>query len=393
MHNVFISHPGLQHAHQLAWALHERELLHAFWSAVPVVCDSETLPFWLPASYTRRVKKVEIPRKFRRHPMIFQGLLRVGSVLPSGFSREDYAHRIFHLFDWWVAKHIAKIQPKVVIAYENSAYHTFRAAKAIGARCILDAPSLHHLAGARLIDVKPTPYLAEINRRKDEEVALADMILTCSPLAAEGYLEAGVPSEKVRPTLLGATLPKDVSVWSPHARPLHFIFAGVLSHRKAIDVILAAFRRLGAEALPYRLSFVGGQGELGWVEEIEQTPNAKYYPGVAQAELFHMLAEADCLLLPSRFDSFGMVVAEAMACGTPAIVSTQTGAKAMIEQFPGSGWVVTCDEDNLYRCVKERIENRGSLFAAREHALGASRHFTWQAYRERVGTLIQDWMH
>ena len=390
---VFVAHPGLQHAHQLAWGLHERSLLQEFWSGVPVFSDGEKLPSWLPTSYAQRVKKVGIPPELRRHPIVFQGLLRANSVLPPGFSREDYAHRVFHLFDWWIAKHIPRLKPKVVVAYENSAFHTFRAAKAIGARCILDAPSLHHLAGAKLMVVRPTPYLAEINRRKDEEVALADMVLTCSPLAAEGYLDAGVAPEKVCPMLLGATLPDGVGGWRPHAQPLHFIFAGVLSHRKAIDVILSAFRRLYTEALPYRLSFVGGLGEPGWVQKIEETPGASYSPGVAQAALYQMLAQADCLLLPSRFDSFGMVVAEAMACGTPAIVSTQTGAKAMIEQFLDAGWVVACDEDSLYKCVKEHIQNREKLFAARGYALAASQHFTWQAYRRRVGQLIQDWMH
>lgn len=99
------------------------------------------------------------------------------------------------------------------------------------------------------------------------------------------------------------------------------------------------------------------------------------------------------MLLPSRFDSFGMVVAEAMACGTPAIVSENVGAKAIIEQFPGSGWIVECTEDSLYRCVKERIENREALFAARTVAKEASHSFSWQAYREqRVGQLLQEWL-
>lgn len=389
---MFVSHPGLQHAHQLAWGLHERGILQAFWSGVPVMSNGEKAPIWLPAAYAQRIKKADIPAEFRRHPILFQALLRAGAVLPSGFSREDYAHRIFHLFDWWVAKQIINLKPKVVVAYENSAYHTFQAAKAIGARCLLDAPSLHHTAGARLMPNKPTPYLAEINRRKDEEVALADLILTCSPLAAESYIGSGVLPAKVRPMLLGATLPKGIRFWQPHTKPLHFIFAGGLRHLKAIDIILSAFKRLHSESLPYQLSFVGGQGEPGWVEKIENTPAATYYPGVGQAALYQMLAKADCLLLPSRFDSFGMVVAEAFACGTPAIVSTRVGAKAIIEQFPNAGWIVDCDEYHLYQCVKDRIQNRAALFAARSHALEASRHFTWQAYRGRVSKHIQEWM-
>ena len=240
--------------------------------------------------------------------------------------------------------------------------------------------------------VKTTPYLKEINRRKDEEVALADMILTCSPMAADSYLDAGVPTNKVHAILLGATMPINIESWQQHSKPLHFIFAGGLRYLKAIDIILAAFQRLHAEAIPYQLSFVGGEGEPGWAKKIEQTPCSRYYPGVPQAELFRMLAQADCLLLPSRFDSFGMVVAEAMACGTPAIVSTQTGAKAMIEEFPNSGWIVACDKDSLYQCIKERIQNREALFAARQYAHEASQHFTWQAYRERVGKFTADWI-
>lgn len=392
MSAVFVSHPGLQHSHQLAWALHERVLLQAFWSGVPVLGDGEQLPFWLPKSYAARIKKVGILRELRRHPVFFQGLLRADGILPRGFLRGDYAHRIFHFYDWWVAKHIPRLKPQVVVAYENSAYHTFRAAKKIGARCILDASALHHVAAARLMNIQPTPYLAEINRRKDEEVALADLILTCSPMAAESYIDAGVPVSKVQPMLLGATLPDSIIKWVPHAQPLHFMFAGSMRYLKSIDLILQAFTRLHAEDFQYRLSFVGGSGESGWVEAIRQTPHAAYYGNVAQSELFQKLAQADCLLLPSRFDSFGMVVAEAMACGTPAIVSTQTGAKAMIEQFPQSGWIVECNEEALYRCIKARIQNREALFAARVHAQVASQHFTWQSYRERVGQLIQDWM-
>lgn len=393
MSEIFVCHPRTQHSQQLAWALQERNLLKEFWSGVPVLDDDEPPPFWLPEYYSRRLKRVSIPVTSRRHPLLFQALWRADRFIPISILGSDYNYRVFHFFDWWVAQHISKLKPKVVVAYENSAYHTFRAAKAIGARCILDAPSFHHSAIARLTTVKNTPYLKKINNRKDQEIALADMILTCSPLAAESYQAIGVSSNKILPMLLGATLPDGIDNWSSHTNPLHFIFAGGIRSLKGIDVILAAFKRIHLESLPYKLSFVGGEGEPGWIEKIRKTPNATYYPGVSQVELYKMLAQADCLLLPSRFDSFGMVVAEAFACGTPAIVSTQTGAKAMIEQFPNAGWIVLAgDEDDLYRCIKMRIKNREETFGARAYALEASRHFTWQSYRDRVGSSIENWI-
>ncbi len=392
MTSIFISHPTLQHSHQLALALHERGLLQAFWSGVPVISDGEKLPFWLPRSYASKVKTVAIPPDLRRHPMFFQTLLRAGRGVPKRFSRDDFAHRNFHFYDWWVAQHIEKLKPKVVVAYENSAYHSFRAAKAIGARCILDAPSLHHMTAEKLMEFKQTPYLPEINRRKDEEVAMADLILTCSPFAAKSYVENGVLGCKVQPMLLGAALPDGIISWRDNNEPLHFMFAGALSYRKAIDVILQVFAKLNIEGLEYRLSFIGGEGEAGWVEAISKTPNALYLGGMSQKALYQQLPRADCLLLPSRYDSFGMVVAEAMACGTPAIVSTQTGAKAIIEQFPDAGWVVECNADSLYHCVKARIQHREELFVARDAALTAAKHFTWQAYRTRVGQFIEEWI-
>lgn len=390
MGRVFVSQPGLQHAHQLALALHERGLLQAFWSGVPVLAEGERLPFWLPASYAKRVKSVAIPPELRKHPMVFPALLRAGRFLPRSLSHEDYAHRVFHLYDWWVSKHISSLKPKVVVAFENSAYHTFRAAKAIGARCVLDAPALHHQAAAKILKTPASPYLQEINRRKDEEVAMADLVLTCSPLAADSYLQAGVPANKVHSIFPGATLPAGLISWRRHDQPLRFTFAGGLRYLKAIDLILKAFERIHADGLPYRLDFAGGEAEPGWIKAIEKVPHTIYHGDLNQAELFQRLAQSDCLLLPSRFDSFGMVVAEAMACGTPAIVSEQTGSKAMIEQFSGAGWVVPCDEDALYQRVKALIMNREALFAARGSALEAAQCFSWENYHKRIGALIEE---
>ncbi|KMN22570.1 glycosyltransferase family 4 protein [Pseudomonas helleri] len=391
--SIFISHPGLQHSHQLALALFEQGLLKEYWSGVPIMVNRDELPVWLPEKYASRIKTMDIPKKIRRHPYAFQLLIKAGTLLPAGFSKTDYTHRIFHAFDWWVAQHIKKIRPSIVIGFENSSYHTFKAAKEIGALCILDAPALQHLSAAKLTPTVPTAYLQEINRRKDDEVSMANLILTCSPLAAESYLLAGVKNEKIQSLLLGATVPPGIDKsWKPHNRPLEFIFAGALRKLKSIDLILNVFNRLHLEGFAYKITFVGGQGEDGWVQKIEDTPGALYHPSLPQNLLYKKLAEADCLLLPSRFDSFGMVVAEAMACGTPAIVSVQTGSKAIIEQFPKSGWIVDVNEDSLYSCIKERIINRDELFAARQNALEASRVFTWESYRKRASDLIKNWI-
>lgn len=393
MTSILVTHPGLQHSHQLALALHERRLLGAFWSGVPIAAPGEPLPRWLPAYYRERIRRIPIPASLRRHPARFQIVLRaLGAATGVGVNVDP--HRIFHWFDSWASGRVHAMRPDVVVAYENSAFHTFAAAKAVGARCILDAASFHHKAGEILLQPATQPYTLEVNRRKDAEVQMADLILTCSPIAGDTYTANGVPAAKIRSVLLGADAPQGIQPpeRKHHKGPLRFLFAGALSHRKSIDVIVAAFRRLHADGLAYELQFVGGMPDSNLMRAIKETPCTTYLPSVSQKELSPLLARADCLLLPSRFDSFGMVVPEAMACGTPAIVSTHTGAKALIEAFPESGWIVDLGVDPLYEVLHRLILNPVLLERARGAAYECSKQFSWEMYRRRAGQAIEDFL-
>ena len=392
MRSVLVTHPGLQHSHQLALALHERSLLQSFWSGVPVTAQGEPPPWWLPGRYRQKLRHVDIPETLRRHPARFQFALRMARSMSHSRTSSDTTHRIFHWFDAWAARQILQFKPKVVVAYENAAYHTFKAAKAIGARCVLDAAAFHHQAAAELIGQGTTPYTPEINRRKDEEVRMADLILTCSPLAAESYASNGVSRDKLRPLLLGAEPPPQIPTWQPTQGSPRFVFAGTLCHRKSVDLIVEAFQRLHADGLSYDLEFMGGVGDPSLLSAVEATPNARHTANAPQKELYTVLAQADCLLLPSRSDSFGMVVAEAMACGTPAIVSTQTGAKAMVEAYPGSGWIVEPDTDALYATLRHLIQNPQLLQAARPAAMQSGQAFSWANYRSRAGQLLEEFV-
>ncbi|RZA21763.1 MAG: glycosyltransferase, partial [Proteobacteria bacterium] len=147
-----------------------------------------------------------------------------------------------------------------------------------------------------------------------------------------------------------------------------------------------------AEGVPFELSFVGGVGNHELLKAVQETPGAHHRASVPQPQLFELMAEADCLVLPSRSDSFGMVVAEAMSRGTPALVSTQTGAKAIIESFPGSGWIVEPELEALHGMLRRLVDEPVLMQKARVPALAASREFSWTAYRQRAGKLLEDYL-
>ncbi len=390
--NIFISNPHQQHSHQQALALYESGLLQKYYAGTPVFGKGEKKPWWLPKKFAKKIKNIAIPNKYRNHPIVFKLLLRLPWISLLFSSRYDYNHFIFYLYDYWISKKLKKLNPKVVISYEGSSYYTFKAAKKIGATCILDVHSFHHSILDEVLPSTSSKYHLEINHRKDVEIELSDLIIACSPLAAESYIKQGVHYEKIKPILLGANLPKNKFCNNLNNKNIQFIFAGGIRHLKSIDIILSVFQKIYSEGLHAEILFVGNVAENEWSDKIKQTKNARHIDSVPQSVLYKIMSLSDCLLLPSRLDSFGMVVAESMACGTPVIVSSQVGAKAIIDRFPKSGWIVEPEIDSLYTCIKNRISNRNELLLARNYAYQAAQHFTWKNYRQHINKVVMEFI-
>src|SRR5262249_51928373 len=139
-----IAHPGRQHSHQAALALHEANMLGCYASGVPVSPAQLGLGCEALLRKFSMYEDVAVPLGSTRLNMIAPIANRLlGRRLPETiFGPLAYCSN--RLFDRWAAKLAAHDVFDAVIAYENSAYYTFRAAKKKNARCILDAASLHY---------------------------------------------------------------------------------------------------------------------------------------------------------------------------------------------------------------------------------------------------------
>lgn len=393
MEGVLVCHPGLQHSHKLAEALYEGGLLKRFVSGVPLLnhglaTTSSSLPEWLQM----RLKRTTIPGYLRTHWLSFPLAGRLAARTPYLFDRSGPWSALDRAFDRRCVKLVHRLRPDAVVCYENAGVHTFQAAKKIGALCILDAASLHYAMALKL-NPESSRHL-KTEDRKNAEIQLADHILVCSSVAAESYAAAGVPERKLHIHPLGAELLAPFTGLSINTQQdvPRFIFAGALRYLKAIDVILEAFARVHAKGGQYRLDFVGSEAEAGWAGKISQVPHTTYTPHVNQYALQSMMANADCLLLPSRYDSFGMVVLEAMAVGTPAIVSSTTGAKDVIDAFPQSGWIVDCNVESLFECIWNRLARPNELLEARIVARRAASAFGWADYKHGIQSQFLSWL-
>jgi glycosyltransferase involved in cell wall biosynthesis len=175
-----------------------------------------------------------------------------------------------------------------------------------------------------------------------------------------------------------------------HPKPLlSFVFVGQLVMHKGGDHLIAAFQRLGAQREPVHLTIIGKGGDTDLLNVAKQMTNVTISSFLPQVDLFKELAQHDCLILPSRFDSFGMVVAEAMAAGLPVIVSDHVGAKSIVEQSPGCGWVVAVGAEPLIAAISRLVKNRDLLATASKHAKIAAQSYSWDAYHQRVVSIVE----
>jgi glycosyltransferase involved in cell wall biosynthesis len=373
---VLVTHPGRQHSHQAALALDRAGMLAGYWAGVP-------------ASGFRRYAPVPLdPRRVRSFPWT-PALRRTGdALLPAGpAARVDFA--ACRLFDRWVSRRTGQSAPDAVIACEISALATFREARRRGIATLLDAPSIHHAAQDRLHGTTDPPDLhRRITAVKDEEIALADHVLTVSELARRTYLDAGVPPEKVHAVPLGA----DLDLFAPGSVPdgaFTFLFSGATIRRKGFDLLLAAFDRVAGEEPEARLRIVGPRGDLGHLLDGRPGERTVFLGPRTQPELAAELRRADCLVLPSRNDSYGMVVAEALASGTPVLVSEMVGARDLVTEGR-TGWIVPVEDvSSLAERMLWCVRNRDAVRALRPDCRRAAEAATWPAYHERLAALLR----
>lgn len=385
---ILVAHPGRQHSHQLARALHDENALAEYWTGVPTADPASKGPLYQKAIRYSPQPTTALPRCVVRHWYVMPIVRRLAELVFSPSRAKALRHRAAAWFDAWVARRVPS-GLDAVVCYENAARDTFRAAKEQGATTILDAASVHHTWQDAFYE--PTESAAahrRITRRKDEEIALADHVVTVSEFARESYVEAGVPAEQVTSVPMGANL----DVFSgggdrenPTAQPFTFLFAGHARPLKGVDVLLEASEQLVAAGMDHRLQFAGGRDEGVFQNTCAPVESLGYLSHDRLASAFHA---ADCLVLPSRFDSFGRVVVEALAAGLPAIVSEHVGAKEVLTEGE-TGWVVpTEDVDALAERMRWCVAHRDQVRDMQTTAARTGQNYSWTAYRERVTDVI-----
>ncbi len=156
-----------------------------------------------------------------------------------------------------------------------------------------------------------------------------------------------------------------------------FLYVGRLVGYKRVDLVVEAFRHL-----PYRLVVVG-DGQLLNRLRAEAPPNVRMAGTVADEELRELYRTSRAMVYPADED-FGIVMAEAQACGLPVIGLRRGGALDIVRDGE-TGWLIDEQTPGAVRGAVARAA-RGGLD---EDAIRRSaERFSTSSYRRRMQDIV-----
>jgi glycosyltransferase involved in cell wall biosynthesis len=179
-------------------------------------------------------------------------------------------------------------------------------------------------------------------------------ILAIGYKAPGWYAARGMPTERIfpfayflPPTSAGFPVERDASCGE---RPFRFLFAGQFIERKRLDLLLEALAEL--QRTDFTLTIIGSgplESALRARAENLFAGRVKWLGRQPSTSMSGHMANADCLVLPSRFDGWGAVVSEALMAGTPAICSDNCGAAGAVLASGRGGVFRSGDRQSLCR--------------------------------------------
>ncbi|MDR3773942.1 MAG: glycosyltransferase family 4 protein [Terracidiphilus sp.] len=216
-----------------------------------------------------------------------------------------------------------------------------------------------------------------------------DRYIVLTQFARELFAESGVvPAEKI---VVKPNAVPDSGIGAGDGR--YLLYVGRLSPEKGIKVLLQA--ALHGEGFPLPLTIVGGGPLQDEVERAARSGRIEYRGNQSQEEVRRLMKHATLLLFPSLwYETFGMVIAEALASGLP-VVASRLGAMAELICSGENGLLVEPgSSDALVAAVRRFISSPQLEGAMRENAresyeqkytIEANRQILLRVYEEAQG--------
>ena len=146
---------------------------------------------------------------------------------------------------------------------------------------------------------------------------------------------------------------------SPANAKVSLLFVGRLEPRKGVMVLLKAYRRLCADGLPVRLVIAGDGSEetkLRRYAHRHGLPDVSFLGRFGDDQAPALYAGCDIACAPSPYgESFGIVIAEAMAAGKPVVAAANRGYRTLLAAHADELLAPPGDDEAFYRRLRRLV--------------------------------------
>ena len=173
----------------------------------------------------------------------------------------------------------------------------------------------------------------------------------------------------------------------------HFLTVGLLTRQKGITFLLQAARQLVERGITAFELTIGGDGpDRNQLERLARSLGlvdyCRFTGLLTRAEVKQHMQQCDVFVLPSLHETFGLVLAEAMACGKPAIATRCGGPEFVVT--PETGILVEASNpEALAKVMADFIEKR-SPFDVRQVQQSVVERFGEAAFLKNISALYEE---
>jgi len=161
-----------------------------------------------------------------------------------------------------------------------------------------------------------------------------------------------------------------------------------LVRRKSPELLVSAFTRV-LEVVPDAKLAVAGSGRQR--ENLSRQVNSMNIAnsvfmvgGLAKEKVAQLMAAADVFVLPSKMESFGLVLLEASATGVPIVCSNAGGVPEVFQDGFNALLYPPGDDIAMAKAIVRLIQDRELAKTISANAVATSRRFTWEIAAKRT---------
>lgn len=159
-------------------------------------------------------------------------------------------------------------------------------------------------------------------------------------------------------------------------------------YKKGIDILIQAWTEVVKKYTDVKL-VIGGGGSAKtkveqWVEEQGISKYVEFTGALDRKQVIQEMQSCDCFVLPSRYETFGVVYIEAMACGKPVIAVANGGPDDFVKPF--NGFLIKPGAEELVQAFYEMIGHltRGNYYQEEKISNYIKSKFSYEAIAEQL---------